>query len=236
MERWSQRLLVSEQRSRRSREQVLHLRANCEAEEQTRVALLERFFALEHEASCAERELRAAKAMVEKSRESRKAITEEIERLERELQEEAGKMVLEEREERQGLRAEEAEIIAEYGRLKGRLVLERDRCLVARALVEEMLGEEVKKKKQQKKQKEEEEEGKKQQKKEEDESGGKKKVMLVKKKESIDGDGRSESPVSISLIEEVLPSVDSEAEPVLMIDETTDDSATAGVKWRKKSV
>ncbi len=122
---------TSDKQVRDTRDYVLHLKANCAAEEQTRVALLERQAQLEHEKSQLRRRLLKASELVEQAKSEKRAINEEIERLNKDLFTEAGKLVAEETQEKLALRADQRQIMEQHEALKSRLLLEKDRCVLA---------------------------------------------------------------------------------------------------------
>ena len=138
---WFAALKEAEGEARAAHERLVHLRANCAAEEQTRVWLLEKQGPLDHEKSKLERELAKAEERVAQAREAKRSITEEIERLNSDLFSEAHKLVAEELREKDELRAREAVIQDEYARLRSRLMLERDRYKLAAGMVRELCEE-----------------------------------------------------------------------------------------------
>ncbi len=128
----------SEVSARAAFESVAHLKGNCAAEEQMRVALLEKLGPLEVEKSKLGRQLAQVEAKVSAAKESKRAITEEIERLNGDLFAEAEKLVQEELEGKKALRVRGAEVLEEFDRLKSMMLLQKDRCMVCANLVREI--------------------------------------------------------------------------------------------------
>ena len=128
----------SEIAARSAFEAVAHLKGNCAAEEQMRVALLEKLGPLEVEKSKLSRQLVVAEAKVSAAKESKRAITEEIERLNGDLFAEAEKLVREELEGKNALKVRGAEVMQEFDRLKSMMLLQKDRCVLCANLVREI--------------------------------------------------------------------------------------------------
>jgi hypothetical protein len=128
----------SEVAARSAFENVLHLKGNCAAEEQMRVALLEKRAPLEVEKSKLGRELAQVEVKVSAAKEAKRAITEEIERLNGDLFAEADKLVQEELEGKNALKVRGAEVLLEFDRLKSMMLLQKDRCVVCANLVREI--------------------------------------------------------------------------------------------------
>ena len=132
------RLRDEELAARAAGESAYHLRANCSAEEQTRVMLLEQQVPLENEKSRLEEQLLRAELGVAQAKEAKRSINDEIERLNSDLFDEAHKLVAEELREKDALKIKEAIIMDEFERLKSQLMLEKDRYTLAAALVKEV--------------------------------------------------------------------------------------------------
>jgi hypothetical protein len=124
-------------RVQEARDTLQHLKDNCAAEEQTRVALLERQAHLEHTKSRLARACARAQTLVEQSKEEKRAIMDEIERLNKDLYEEAGKLVAEETETKRAMEEDQRQTMEAFDKLKSRLLLEKDRCLLAAAQIRE---------------------------------------------------------------------------------------------------
>ncbi len=121
-----------------ARQREDQLRAACVAEEEHRVALLGQVAQLEHEKAQLDRRLVKAKLLVHEAKEQKRAINEEIERLNKDLYEEAGKLVAEEVTEQREAEADKQQTVEEFERLRSHLLLEKDRCALAALQIKQL--------------------------------------------------------------------------------------------------
>lgn len=115
----------------------LFLQANCISEEQTRVALLERRTALEMQRDALQKRVMRARMQVEGAKAEKSAIMDEIERLNKDLSMEAGKLIEDEATEKEAVKQGQLATLEKFEQLKSRLMLEKDRCVLAASQIRE---------------------------------------------------------------------------------------------------
>ncbi len=128
----------AELNARAARDNLLHLRANCAAEEQMRVSLLTKIGPLEHEKSKLKKELVKTEKEVAAAKEAKRDINAEIERLNEDLFSEANKLVKQEVREKNELKVREAVIRDEFETLMSMMLLQRERCSVLGIMMKEL--------------------------------------------------------------------------------------------------
>lgn len=120
-----------------------YTQANCMSEEQTRVALLERQAALQVKRDALQRRVKRAEAQVNDAKEEKRAIMEEIERLNKDLSMEAGKLIEDEVTVKEAVKQDQRETLEKFERLKSRLMLEKDRCVLAASQIREARSQKI---------------------------------------------------------------------------------------------